>query len=247
MRVINLLIKIAVTLAVVYSLPVKTVKRSTDLDAGEITDKLSRLKNLLEKLEDVQQAKANLENKMKESERDPIEHGVEGLSQTDKRTHAKAEHDGNREPEDDIINLKMLNNVQKVKLLKELVKEAQSVKSESMVDEGTFADTAVPESKERADIVDWKDLTKRLKDETNTLSQQHYKQVKKPVHIETETKEGTFGEFRDEIKYAVEKNLLTDIALAIHSGISVDEILKDLVAEGNARSPDVVWAKRDRD
>jgi hypothetical protein len=34
------------------------------------------------------------------------------------------------------------------------------------------------------------------------------------------------------VKYAVEKNLLTDIALAIHSGISVDEILKDLVAEG---------------
>ena len=42
----------------------------------------------------------------------------------------------------------------------------------------------------------------------------------------------TFQNVLLSVKYAVEKNLLSDIALAMHSGISVEELLKDLSAEG---------------
>lgn len=35
--------------------------------------------------------------------------------------------------------------------------------------------------------------------------------------------------FLTSVKYAIEKNLLSDVALAVHSGIKVEEILADLL------------------
>ena len=40
------------------------------------------------------------------------------------------------------------------------------------------------------------------------------------------------------VKESVEKNLLSDIALAIHSGISVDEIIGDLTEPGTNNNLD---------
>jgi len=41
-----------------------------------------------------------------------------------------------------------------------------------------------------------------------------------------------FPFFAVTVKYSIEKNLLSDVALAIHSGISVEEILADLIGKG---------------
>ena len=42
----------------------------------------------------------------------------------------------------------------------------------------------------------------------------------------------SFVFFAVTVKYSIEKNLLSDVALAIHSGISVEEILADLIGKG---------------
>ncbi|XP_045184321.2 uncharacterized protein LOC123542491 [Mercenaria mercenaria] len=250
-----LFIKISVTLAVVYGVPINPMKRSAGLDAEDLTNSLSKLKSLLEKLETAGITKTNLADNIEESAKQTTDHGKEKSDKSDGDTDETLLNSVGKESgsQERIINMKKFvetltpKELQKLKTLKELVQDTKNTRKEDKIIEGSFADTAVHDSKERPDVTNWKELAKRLENERDDLYLQYLKEEDKPVHIETETKEGTFGEFRDEIKYAVEKNLLTDVALAIHSGIDVDEILADLSAQGNERSYGAIWTKRNRD
>ncbi|KAH3746758.1 hypothetical protein DPMN_181174 [Dreissena polymorpha] len=79
----------------------------------------------------------------------------------------------------------------------------------------------------------WRNLASDLEKQRDQL----YLETRKDgsLSIPVETEEGTFGALKDEVKYSIEKNLLTDLALAQHSGISVKDLLEDIVGRGNQK------------
>lgn len=209
------------------------MKRSADSNTDEVLDKLSTLKTLLEELEAAKLYKSKLTKDLEDNT------NSKGHNSAKLKENSVDYDEDNSEDEDEgrLVNMKKVTHTltpeQKLQMLKSLVQEFRNAKAEDMANEGSFAEKAVQEDNKK-EIVDWKELAELLENERDNQPLQNTRQ--KTPHIVTETKEGTFGEFKDEIKYAVEKNLLTDVALAIHSGISVEELLSDITGQVDERS-----------
>lgn len=209
------------------------MKRSADSNTDEVLDKLSTLKTLLEELEAAKLYKSKLTKDLQDNT------NSKGHNSVKLKENSVDYDEDNSEDEDEgrLVNMKKVAHTltpeKKLQMLKSLVQEFRNAKAEDMANEGSFAEKAVQEDNKK-EIVDWKELAQLLENERDKQPLQNTRQ--KTPHIVTETKEGTFGEFKDEIKYAVEKNLLTDVALAIHSGISVEELLSDITGQVDERS-----------
>lgn len=135
----------------------------------------------------------------------------------------------------DTISAKDLESLKELKRILERVrvhKDSQSVQPVQLSDGSSdedmddLGDMAV--YKDEVSEISWRDLARRLQDQRDQLLIQRKQTDNTHMKVPTIIQEGSFVPFKDEIKSSVEKNLMTDLALAIHSGITIDEIIQDL-------------------
>jgi len=89
-------------------------------------------------------------------------------------------------------------------------------------------------NKEDVSEISWRDLAMRLQSERDQLYLQKQRKGDSHVKVPAITHIGDFVPFKDEIQASVEKNLMADLALALHSGISIEDIIRDLTDRANA-------------
>lgn len=126
--------------------------------------------------------------------------------------------------------LQILKDLKSV-MLQEKVSQTQN--SENLgTHDGIFLENPLPEVEEGAKIGSATSITAGSKVSKTGGAEQKLREDIQTYHqgdnIPVKTEEGYFIDLREQIKTAVEKNLLSDIALAVHSGIPVQEIIKDL-------------------
>ncbi|XP_052234672.1 uncharacterized protein LOC127847103 isoform X2 [Dreissena polymorpha] len=191
-----------VTILLTMSTHISGSPVAIDTDDDHLADQLSKLKALLQRLED--------------KERDPSANHVTietaGLRMPPLKSAVSKLPDNVKEPVTHPVN-DLVADVKDV--IKDAVTERvrlQGVKA--------FLDSLSPTQLEHLKELGHLFYNKK---EDGSLS------------IPVETEEGTFGALKDEVKYSIEKNLLTDLALAQHSGISVKDLLEDIVGRGNQK------------
>ncbi|XP_052787726.1 uncharacterized protein LOC128222664 [Mya arenaria] len=220
---------IAVLIANVVCSPIK------EKNGDELANELNRLKHLLQRLE---AKKGTITNNLPEEEGDAGS-SLEEIKLPPIKDVQVVDEGAAKEPmsvratDGDLA----VQKIQRMKTFLESLSPEQIVKLKNLKkvddalhaseDPGTFTDLVEPPKS--AD--QWENLAKQLERERDQIYLEHKRDGVPSERVPVETEEGTFGTFKDEIKYSIEKNLLTDVALAMHSGISVQDILDDIASK----------------
>lgn len=193
--------------------------KKTDAEDATLSNKLYRIQQLLEEL---QASRVTSSNAVQSPP----------LKQNDNEEPRSSDKKDNS-----IINMKRLSQ-EELQKLQELRQLADSYTGNEDKEDGTFTDSINEDSSETKGVIDWRALVQRLHDkkEAASLEEDLQSPGQHSEHVEAETVEGSFGSFRDEVKYSIEKNLLTDMALAMHSGISMEEIIRDILGNDDGSS-----------
>ncbi|KAL4216818.1 hypothetical protein ACF0H5_024539 [Mactra antiquata] len=202
------------------------IHKYSDADLNEISTRLSRLKTLLQKINDVKSDSDVLEQP--KYKHDVIDTELQADRQTHTDDDAAAVANGVDDDEQRLAMIKQFIHSLDDKELNKL-KRLQKIADEDIVPRNKD-DTTQDESKLTQIEVDSADENIQQSD----LNHQLYdilQEEKKPEAVPAVVMKGKFVPSKDEIKYAVEKNLLTDVALAMHSGITINDILKDLIGQ----------------